>query len=67
MTAETIDMTPSFAQAVEMCLVVLENGTEEGKATARNELMRYGRELDRLKASGAGLAFDTDDTPMSEE
>ena len=49
-----------------MCLVVLENGTEEGKAIARDELRRYARELDRLAAQ-SGSAFDPTDTPMEGE
>lgn len=47
---DTITSTPSFEGATGMCIAVLENGTEEGKATAREELMRYARELDRLAA-----------------
>lgn len=46
-----IDMTPTFEASVRMCLVLLENGTEEGKQTARDELLRYGRELDRATAA----------------
>lgn len=51
MTATYIDVTPSFEQATRMCLLVLENGTEEGKDMARNELLRYARQLDRLSGS----------------
>lgn len=64
--AKTIDATPSFEGAVNMCLVVLENGTEEGKEIARDELRRYARELDRL-AKQSGSAFDPNDTPMEDE
>jgi hypothetical protein len=63
---KTVDATPSFEGAVNMCLVVLENGTEEGKAIARDELRRYARELDRLAAQ-SGSAFDPTDTPMEGE
>ncbi|WP_347837756.1 hypothetical protein [uncultured Planktomarina sp.] len=63
---DAIDATPSFEGAVNMCLVVLENGTEEGKAMAREELLRYARELDRLAAQ-SGSAFDPSDTPMEGE
>lgn len=48
-TAETIDMTPTFEQAVKMCIFTLRNGTPEGIQMATEELLRYGRELDRLK------------------
>ena len=60
---QTIDMTPTFEQAVNMCIVALENGTPEGKQMAREELQRYGRELDRL-AKAAGSSFDLEDTPV---
>lgn len=57
----------TFEQAVRMCLVLLEDGTAQGKQDAREELLRYGRELDRLKAAGAGTAFDAADTPVEDE
>jgi hypothetical protein len=61
-----INLTPNFAQSTQICIMALENGTQEGKQLARAELMRYARELDRLAAS-AGGAFDPEDTPMSDE
>lgn len=64
---DTIDMTPTFEEATAMCIAVLENGSVEGKAQARKELIRYGRELDRLVAGGAGASFDVTDTPISDE
>jgi hypothetical protein len=60
---DTIDLTPNFEQATNMCIVVLENGTYEGKKEAREELRRYARELDRLVAM-AGAGFDLQDTPI---
>lgn len=51
MTTETIDMTPTFEQAVKMCIVLLKDGTPQGQREAEEELLRYGRELDRLKAA----------------
>lgn len=46
---ETVDMTPTFAEATAMWIAILENTTnEEAKANARLELMRYAEELDRL-------------------
>jgi hypothetical protein len=68
MTTEpkTIDMTPSFENAVRMCIDILKNGTPTGQRTAAEELLRYGRELDRLKAS-TGTAFDPTDTPVEGE
>jgi len=49
MTIQTVNMTPTFEQAVRMCITVLHRGTPEGIRMAEEELLRYGRELDRLK------------------
>lgn len=67
MKAKTIDCTPSFEGAVRMCLAVLANGTPEGERMAAEELLRYGRELDRIAREGASMAFDTEDTPTDED
>ena len=61
---EVIDMTPTFEEAVKLCCMVLRDGTPEGQRQATEELMRYGRELDRLKAQ-SGTAFDPSDTPVA--
>lgn len=61
--AASISLAPSFAEATEMCLAVLESGTIEGKRMAREELRRYAGELDRLAAM-AGTSFDRADTPV---
>ena len=53
-------------RATHMCLLVLENGNDEGKEAAREELLRYARELDRLAAQ-SGSAFDPSDTPVEGE
>jgi hypothetical protein len=42
----TVDMTPTWEQAARMLLVVLENGSEEGKQMAREEVKRMGILLD---------------------
>jgi hypothetical protein len=44
---QTIDISLNWAQAVEICIRVLEAGTEEGKRIARAELRRMGKILDR--------------------
>lgn len=62
---ETIDMTPTFEQGTRMCIIALTRGTPEGRRMAEEELLRYARELDRLKAL-AGTSFDTNDTPAQE-
>jgi hypothetical protein len=46
----TIDLMPTFAEATHTCMMVLENGSPRGKQMARDELLRYARELDRLVA-----------------
>ena len=48
-----------------MCLVILRDGTEEGKRNAEAELLRYAKELDRLVRL-AGSRFDPADTPVEE-
>lgn len=45
-----IDITPTWEQAVHIYLLVLEEGTEEGKVTAREELLRLARNYDALVA-----------------
>jgi hypothetical protein len=63
----SIDMTPTFEESVRCSIALLECGDYQGRKFAREELLRYGRELDRLKAASAGLAFDTADTPLEGE
>ena len=45
-----IDMTPTWEQAVRIYLLVLEEGSEEGRVTAREELLRLARQYDALVA-----------------
>jgi hypothetical protein len=42
----TITMIPTWAQAVEIYMLALENGTEKGKQAARDEIRRMARMLD---------------------
>ena len=44
----TIDLTPTWETAVHIYLMVLEDGTEEGKDMARKELLRLARTYDAL-------------------
>jgi hypothetical protein len=46
----SIDMTPTFAETARILIVLLENGTAEGRQYARDELIRWGQMLDRAKA-----------------
>jgi hypothetical protein len=56
----------TFEGATKMCIAVLEgDATEDGKAMARAELLRYAKELDRL-AANCGGAFLPDDTAVEE-
>ena len=50
-----IDITPTWETAVRIYMMVLEDGTEEGKVTAREELLRLARQYDALTA-GAKVA-----------
>lgn len=59
-------MTMTFTHSISICIAALENGTPEGKRLAKGELLRYGRELDRL-AAACGTAFDPEDTPIEGE
>lgn len=43
---ETIDLTPSWVAAAKIILLVLENGTEEGKKQAREELFNMAKVAD---------------------
>ena len=47
---KTIDITPSWETATRIYMMVLEDGTEEGKITAREELLRLARQYDELTA-----------------
>jgi hypothetical protein len=50
---KTIDLTPTWETAVHIYLLVLEEGAEEGKAIARQELLRLARTYDALVAERA--------------
>ncbi len=43
----SIDLTPSWAQAVEVCIIALTDGTPKGKEIACTELRRMAGILDR--------------------
>lgn len=48
-----IDVTPTFQATASMLIALFENGTDEGKATARDELRRWASMLDAIKAERA--------------
>lgn len=37
---ETLDLTPSWPEALNVCLLLLEAGTSEGKKTAKEQLLK---------------------------
>jgi len=47
----TINITPTWEGITPMLLAVIENGTPEGAAEAREELMRMARIADRAVAA----------------
>jgi hypothetical protein len=51
---KTIDMTPTWTGLMPAFFAVFENGTEEGKKIAREELMRLAAAVDgkNLRAKG---------------
>lgn len=44
-----VDMTPTWEEAARMLIAVLENGTSQGKALARAEIIRMGQIIDQYK------------------
>lgn len=46
--ARTIDLSPTWPEAVEILIAALENGTSSGQAAARAEFRRMAQTLDRL-------------------
>lgn len=47
-----IDITPTWAAAVEVYMLVLTEGSESGKVTARQELRRLAQMVDAHMAKG---------------
>lgn len=47
----TIDMTPTWAETIEMCLMALEHGTETGKSAARIDQRRLAVMVDQANAA----------------
>ena len=45
-----VDMTPTWESAAHIYIAALEHGTEEGKAAARDEIVRLARQYDALVA-----------------
>jgi len=49
-TTTTIDITPTWASNMEILLMLLEKGTDQGKDEARAELRRVAKLLDQQNA-----------------
>ena len=45
---QTIDLTPTWPEAANILLMVLENGNETGKANARKEIRRMAQILQSM-------------------
>ncbi len=44
----TIDLTPTWVAAIRIYMAVLEDGTEEGKIAAREDLTELAAKMDRF-------------------
>jgi hypothetical protein len=47
---DKLEIVPSWTAAAQIAVLALEHGTPEGKAMARNELMRMAHLLDETKS-----------------
>lgn len=47
---KTIDLTPSWEATAEILILVLDNGTEEGKRLAKEEIRNMAKAADRALA-----------------
>lgn len=54
-TIRTVDMTPTWEQSLSLLLVVFENGTPEGRAEAKKEILRAGRILDHIRKEASDV------------
>lgn len=52
---ETIDLTPTWREILPLYVAVLEEGTHEGRKTARDEMIRMAGAADRWNASADEL------------
>ena len=49
MTQNVIDMTPSWAVAMDLLILALESGDLEGRKMAKQELRNLGSQLDAIQ------------------
>lgn len=55
-----INLTPTWSSLMPAFIMILENGTPEGKEEVSQELMRLAKEIDQHNA--AELAQDTEES-----
>jgi hypothetical protein len=46
-----IDITPTWAAAMPLLILLIESGTEDGRKAATEELMRLARDVDKANAA----------------
>lgn len=53
--SKTVDMTPSWSTAMDILILILESGDDEGKARAKQELRNLAKQVDQKNAVNAIL------------
>ena len=48
---KTIDLTPTWFEIMPVIIMAIENGTSEGKESAKAELMELARKVDQANQS----------------
>lgn len=48
---KTIDITPTWEEIMPVIIMAIENGTSEGKESAKEELMELARKVDQANQS----------------
>lgn len=58
--AESIKIAPNWEATVSLCIVLIESGTPQGRATGIAELKRLGRIADSLIAAQSGKSEESE-------
>jgi len=53
--SKKVDMTPSWSTAMDILILMLESGDDEGKALAKQELRNLAKQVDQKNAINAIL------------
>ena len=48
--SKTVDMTPSWSTAMDILIMILESGDDEGKERAKQELRSLAKQVDQKNA-----------------